>query len=372
MIVGVLKEIKNQEYRVGLTPAGARELTHLGHDVLVQSNAGKAIGFDDALYEDAGASIAASADEIFEKSTLIVKVKEPQPEECKKLKPHHTLFAYLHLAPDAQQTQALIASGAFCIAYETVTAADGTLPLLAPMSEVAGRMAVQAAAHCLEISQGGRGILMGGVPGVSPAHVTVIGGGTVGINAARMALGLGANVTILDRHIPRIREIESVYGGRITTLFSDSTHLAQELERADAVIGAVLIPGASAPKLVTRAMLKTMKAGAVLVDVAIDQGGCFETSKATTHDNPTYVVDGITHYCVSNIPGAVARTATLALTNATMPFVIELAQHGVKHALARNSHLRNGLNIANGKVTCDAVAQSQNLAHTPAETFLDD
>lgn len=357
MLIGVPKEIKNHEYRVGLTPSGVRELVASGHKVVVETRAGLAIGFADEQYIQAGAAIASSAEEVFERADMIIKVKEPQPVECRMLRPGQVLFTYLHLAPDPEQTKMLVESGAIAIAYETVTDERGGLPLLAPMSEVAGRMAIQAGAHALEKAQGGRGVLLGGVPGVAPARVAVLGGGVVGLNAARMAMGLGADVTILDKSLPRLKEIDNVFGGRIKTLMSNAANIDEALREADLVIGAVLVPGAAAPKLVTRAMLKSMKSGAVLVDVAIDQGGCFETSRATTHQEPTYVVDGIVHYCVANMPGGVARTSTMALTNATLPFAIELANKGWTQALLDNAHLRNGLNVCRGKVTYAAVAR---------------
>ncbi|WP_434627358.1 alanine dehydrogenase [Chromobacterium sp. CV08] len=356
MLIGVPKEIKNHEYRVGLTPSGVRELVANGHKVLVQTHAGLAIGFTDEQYIQAGASIASNAEEVFERADMIVKVKEPQPVECRLLRPGQVLFTYLHLAPDPEQAKLLAESDAIAIAYETVTDERGGLPLLAPMSEVAGRMAIQAGAHALEKAQGGRGVLLGGVPGVAPARVVVIGGGVVGLNAARMAMGAGADVTILDKSLSRLKEIDMVFGGRIKTLMSNSANIDDSIRDADLVIGAVLIPGAAAPKLVTRAMLKTMKPGAVLVDVAIDQGGCFETSRATTHQDPIYTVDGIVHYCVANMPGGVARTSTQALTNATLPYTLELANKGWRQALLDNAHLRNGLNICRGRVTYRAVA----------------
>jgi len=356
MLIGVPKEIKNHEYRVGLTPAGVRELVAHGHKVLVQTQAGLAIGFTDEQYIQSGASIASSAEDVFARAEMVVKVKEPQPVECRLLRPGQILFTYLHLAPDPEQTKLLTESGAVAIAYETVTDERGGLPLLAPMSEVAGRMAIQAGAHALEKAQGGRGVLLGGVPGVAPARVVVIGGGVVGLNAARMAAGLGADVTILDKSLPRLKEIDMVFGGRIKTLVSNTANIDESIRKADMVVGAVLIPGAAAPKLVTRAMLGNMKPGAVLVDVAIDQGGCFETSRATTHQDPIYVVDGIVHYCVANMPGGVARTSTKALNNATLPFTLELADKGWRQALLDNAHLRNGLNVCHGKITYKAVA----------------
>ncbi|WP_047249454.1 alanine dehydrogenase [Chromobacterium subtsugae] len=357
MLIGVPKEIKNHEYRVGLTPSGVRELVANGHKVLVQTQAGLAIGFTDEQYIQAGASIASNAEEVFERAEMIVKVKEPQPVECRLLRPGQVLFTYLHLAPDPEQTKLLAESDAIAVAYETVTDERGGLPLLAPMSEVAGRMAIQAGAHALEKAQGGRGVLLGGVPGVAPAKVVVIGGGVVGLNAARMAMGAGADITILDKSLTRLKEIDMVFGGRIKTLMSNSANIDESIREADLVIGAVLIPGAAAPKLVTRAMLKTMKPGAVLVDVAIDQGGCFETSRPTTHQDPIYTVDGIVHYCVANMPGGVARTSTQALTNATLPYMLELANKGWRQALLDNAHLRNGLNICRGRVTHQAVAK---------------
>lgn len=356
MLIGVPKEIKNHEYRVGLTPSGVRELVANGHKVLVQSRAGLGVGYTDEQYIQSGASIASNAEGVFESADMIVKVKEPQPVECRLLRSSQVLFTYLHLAPDPEQAKLLIESDAVAIAYETVTDERGGLPLLAPMSEVAGRMAIQAGAHALEKAQGGRGMLLGGVPGVAPAKVVVLGGGVVGLNAARMALGLGADITLLDKSLNRLKEIDMVFGGMIKTLMSDTATIEEMIKEADLVVGAVLIPGAAAPKLVTRRMLKIMKAGAVLVDVAIDQGGCFETSRPTTHQNPTYEVDGIVHYCVANMPGGVARTSTQALTNATLPFMLELANKGWVQALLDNPHLRNGLNVCRGKVTHRAVA----------------
>lgn len=366
MHVGVPREIKVHEYRVGLTPAGARELTRRGHRVTVETDAGRAIGFADEQYIAAGARVAATAAEIFAASDMIIKVKEPQPVEYRQLRRGQILYTYLHLAPDPEQTQGLIDSGATCIAYETVTDGRGGLPLLAPMSEVAGRMSIQAAAKALELSSGGSGMLLGGVPGVAPAHVTVIGGGVVGIHAARMALGLGAQVSILDRSLARLREIDNDFGGRIRTLFSTHDAIEDELRIADAVIGAVLIPGAAAPKLVTREMIRLMKPGSVLVDVAIDQGGCAETSRATTHREPTYVVDGVIHYCVANMPGGVARTSTQALTNATLEHALAIADLGVGPAMRRDGNLRNGLNVCGGRITCEAVARELGHPYLPA------
>lgn len=364
MKVGVPKEIKAQEFRVGLTPAGARELVDHGHQVLVETNAGAGAGFPDQLYKNVGCSIAATAADIFASSDMVVKVKEPQPVECRMLRENQILFTFLHLAPDPEQAQMLLDSGAVCVAYETVTDAYGGLPLLAPMSEVAGRLSIQAAARCLEKSSGGSGVLMGGVPGVAPANVLVIGGGVVGTNAARMAMGLGARVTIMDKSLPRLKQIDDTFGGRIATLYSTRESIEHQLADADAVIGAVLIPGASAPKLVTEEHLPLMKPASVLVDVAIDQGGCFATSHATTHQDPTFEVNGIIHYCVANMPGAVARTSTFALTNATLPFVMSLADKGVQ-ALNDNPNLMAGLNIAHGQVTYKAVADALDKVYVP-------
>jgi alanine dehydrogenase len=358
MLIGVPKEIKNHEYRIGLTPAGVKELVANGHSVMVQQNGGAGIGISDDDYQTAGAEIVAEASEIFSRAEMIIKVKEPQPNECKMLREDQILFTYLHLAPDPTQTELLVSSGVTAVAYETVTDAKGGLPLLAPMSEVAGRMAIQAGAHSLEKAQGGNGMLLGGVPGVSPANVVVIGGGVVGLNAARMAAGMGADVTILDRSLDRLKQIDDMFGPQIKTLYSTLDAIEQQVTTADLVVGAVLIPGAAAPKLVTREMLSTMKKGAVLVDVAIDQGGCFETAKATTHAEPTYEVDGIVHYCVANMPGGVARTSTFALTNATLPYAVQLANKGTQ-ALLDNPHLLDGLNVHKGLVTnkpvCDAL-----------------
>lgn len=370
MRIGVPTEIKVHEYRVGLTPAGVRELIAHGHQVLVQTRAGHGAGFDDAAYQGAGAEIVDSAEEVFARADMIIKVKEPQPEECRMLREGQLLFTYLHLAPDPRQTELLLASGAVAIAYETVTDARGGLPLLAPMSEVAGRMAIQAGAHALEKAQGGRGVLLGGVPGVAPGKVVIIGGGVVGINAARMALGLGAQVIVLDKNIERLKTLDELYGPRLHTVYATKDTLETYLAQADLVIGAVLIPGAAAPKLVTRQMLQSMQRGAVVVDVAIDQGGCFETSRPTTHDQPTYVVDDIVHYCVANMPGAVAHTSTYALTNATLPYAIELADKGYRQALLDDPHLRRGLNIHRGRVTCEAVARDLGYDYLPAEEAL--
>jgi alanine dehydrogenase len=370
MRVGVPKEIKNHEYRVGLTPAGVRELKAHGHDVLVEKHAGAGIGIADEQYEKAGAKLAASAKDVFDKSELIVKVKEPQPKECKMLREGQVLFTYLHLAPDPAQAKALVKSGCVAIAYETVTDGRGGLPLLAPMSEVAGRMSIQAGAHALEKAQGGLGVLAGGVPGVAPADVVVLGGGVVGYNAARVAVGMGAKVTVLDKSLPRLNFLDQLFAGRLLTMYSTTDAVEQCVQRADLVIGAVLVPGAAAPKLVTRAMLKRMKPGAVIVDVAIDQGGCFETSKPTTHQDPTYVVDGIVHYCVANMPGGVARTSTFALTNATLPYVLALADKGYRKALLDDVNFRDGLNVHHGKVTYKAVAEALGYDYTPTQEAL--
>ena len=370
MLIGVPKEIKVHEYRVGLTPAGVRELAAHGHQIIVQTQAGVGIGISDALYEAAGAKIVPDAAEVFARAEMVIKVKEPQAVECKMLREGQVLFTYLHLAPDPEQTKGLVASGAIAIAYETVTDGRGGLPLLAPMSEVAGRMSIQAGAHAMEKAQGGNGVLLGGVPGVPPGKVVVIGGGVVGYNAARVAVGMGADVTILDRSLPRLGWLDTIFERRLTTLYSSVDSLENEVSRADLVIGAVLVPGAAAPKLVTRAMLKTMKPGSVIVDVAIDQGGCFETSRATTHQNPTYVEEGVVHYCVANMPGGVARTSTFALTNATMPFALALADKGYRKALLDDANLREGLNVSRGKVTYKAVADTLGYAYQPAEEAL--
>ena len=356
MLIGVPKEIKNHEYRIGLTPAGVKELIANGHQVMVEFNGGDAIGFSNDQYVAAGAEIVEQASDIFARADMIIKVKEPQPVECEMLRPGQLLFTYLHLAPDPKQTELLIKSGCTAIAYETVTDNAGTLPLLAPMSEVAGRMSIQAGAHHLEKAQGGCGVLLGGVPGVAPAKVLIIGGGVVGTQAARMAVGMGADVTILDRSLTRLKQLDTEFDGRLRTIYSTADAIEEYSSEADLVIGAVLIPGAAAPKLITKAHLKAMKKGAVVVDVAIDQGGCFETSRATTHQEPTYVVEDVVHYCVANMPGGVARTSTMALTNATLPFAVALANKGAAKAIADDKHLANGLNIHAGKVTCEAVS----------------
>jgi alanine dehydrogenase len=368
--IGLPKEIKTHEYRVGLTPAGALELVRQGHQVFIEHDAGVGIGFSDDTYLQAGAIRVATAAEVFAVADLIVKVKEPQPSEIALLRPGQVLFTYLHLAADASQTQGLIQSGATCVAYETVTDRLGTLPLLAPMSEVAGRMAVQVGAHCLEREQGGAGILLGGVPGVAPAKVVVLGGGVSGTNAARMAVGLEASVTIIDKSLPRLKELDLQFGARATTLFATAASIEQSVLAADMVIGAVLVPGAAAPKLVTREMVRRMRPGSVLVDIAIDQGGCFETSRPTTHSEPTYVEHGVVHYCVTNMPGAVARTSTFALTNATLPFVLALAGKGWRQAMLDDPHLAEGLNIHEGQVTHGAVARALGLGHTAVHEVL--
>lgn len=370
MKIGVPREIKNREYRVGMTPAAVHELAGHGHEVFVETQAGAAIGFSDQDYQQAGAQTLAQASDVFDAAELIVKVKEPQAEERAMLRPDQTLFTYLHLAPDQAQTDELVASGATCIAYETVTDRTGRLPLLAPMSEVAGRMSIQAGAHCLEKAAGGRGVLLGGVPGVSAARVTIIGGGVVGQNALAMAVGMGAQVTVLDRNMDVLRFLDNLYGNRITTLFSTARTLEQSVTESDLVIGGVLIPGASAPKLVTRDMIRRMPEGSVIVDVAIDQGGCIETSRPTTHDDPTYVVDGVVHYCVANMPGAVARTSTLALNNVTLPFIAALANKGAKQAMKDDPHLLAGLNVSAGKVTYREVAEATGHPYTDPESLL--
>lgn len=361
MKIGTVREIKAQEFRVGLTPAAAQEAIAHGHEVLVETGAGQGAGFTDSDYEAAGAKILGDAADVFAQAEMIVKVKEPQASERAMLREGQLLFTYLHLAADPAQTHDLMKSGATCIAYETVTAKDGTLPLLAPMSEVAGRLAPQMGAWTLQKANGGRGVLMGGVPGVSPAKVVVIGGGVVGTNAARVAAGMGADVTVLDKSLPRLRYLDDTFGGTFRTAYASKAETEALVAASDLVIGAVLIPGAAAPKLVTREMLKTMKPGAAIVDVAIDQGGCVETSHPTTHDDPIYEVEGVMHYCVANMPGAVARTATLALSNATQPFLLALADKGWERACAEDPHLAAGLNVHAGKVTYKAVAEALDL-----------
>ena len=361
MRVGVPKEIKNHEYRVGLTPASIKELVAAGNECFVETGAGNGIDCPDAAYKNAGATIMPDAAAVFEKAEMIVKVKEPQSSEIALLRPHHLLFTYLHLAADKPQAEGLIASGATCIAYETVTSRSGALPLLKPMSEVAGRMSIQVGAHYLEKEQGGRGVLLGGVPGVSPANVAILGGGVSGVNAAQMAVGMRANVTIYDISNDRLAELDMFFGSQIKTAYASRDAIARAVEEAELVIGAVLVPGAAAPKLVTRDMLQTMKRGSVLVDIAIDQGGCFETSHATTHADPVFVVDGIIHYCVANMPGAVARTSAFALNNATLPFALKLAHLGADEAMKADPYLANGLNVSDGKIRHQAVAEALDL-----------
>ncbi len=366
MRVGVPKEIKVHEYRVGLTPASVAELVAAGHEVIVETNAGVGIDFSDKAYTDAGATIAPDADAVFAAADMIVKVKEPQAVEIARLQPHHILFTYLHLAPDPDQAHGLMKSGATCIAYETVTSRSGQLPLLKPMSEVAGRMSIQVAAHYLEKEQGGRGVLLGGVPGVAPAKIAILGGGVSGINAAQMATGLRADVTIYDISNDRLAELDMHFGSQIKTAYASKAAIADAVKQAEVVIGAVLIPGAAAPKLVTREMLKTMKRGSVLVDISIDQGGCFETSRATTHSDPVYEVEGVIHYCVANMPGAVARTSAFALNNATLPFVLKIANQGAEAAMKADPHLAAGLNVSGGKIRHQAVAEALGLPYEAA------
>ena len=358
MLIGVPKEIKAQEFRVGMTPAGVRELTASGHQVLVERSAGEGIGLTDTLYAAAGATIADSAEQVFAETDLVVKVKEPQAQECRWLRPGQTLFTYLHLAADLKQAELLMDSGATCIAYETITSQQGGLPLLAPMSLVAGRLSVQAGAHHMAVHQGGNGTLLGGVPGVAPAKVLVLGGGVVGSSALRVALGMGADVTVIDRSVSKLGELDEQYRGQLRTIYSTAESIEEHAREADLIIGAVLIPGASAPKLISADMLRLLKPGTVLVDVAIDQGGCFETSRPTTHADPTYVIDDVVHYCVANMPGAVARTATLALTNATLPYVVRLASKGSRETLLSDEHFSAGLNVFEGQLTHQAVAEA--------------
>ena len=370
MLIGIPREIKNHEYRVGMTPASVREAVHHGHTVLVETGAGTGIGCDDDAYKAAGASVVDTAAEIFLRAEMIVKVKEPQPVEIKQLRPGQLLFTYLHLAPDPEQTKGLLASGCTAIAYETITDTRGGLPLLAPMSEVAGRMSIQVGAVALQKANGGRGVLLGGVPGVLPGKVVVLGGGVVGTNAARMAMGLGADVTVIDRSVARLTTLDELYGPRLKTLAATQEAIEEQVLQADLVIGAVLVPGAAAPMLVRREHLARMKPGAVLVDVAIDQGGCFETSRPTTHADPTYIVNGIVHYCVANMPGAVARTSTFALNNATLPFALALANKGWRQACTDDPHLRAGLNVHAGKITHEAVARGLGYKHMSTEHVL--
>jgi alanine dehydrogenase len=372
MRIGVLKEIKVHEYRVGMTPSSVREAVAHGHEVLVEQDAGRGIGAADGAYEKAGARIAATAAEVFARAELVVKVKEPQPAERRLLRAGQILFTYLHLAPDPEQARDLMNSGAVCLAYETVTKPGGGLPLLAPMSEVAGRMAVQAGAKCLEKEQGGMGILLGGVAGVPPAKIVILGAGMVGTNAAQIAAGSGARVVVIDRNLDALRRLDAMLGARVVTVYSNRDNIESHVASADLVIGAVLVPGAATPKLVTRAMVRGMKPGAVIVDVAIDQGGCCETSQPTTHAAPTYVLDGVVHYCVANMPGAVPRTSTYALNNATLPFVLALADRGWRGALAADPHLKNGLNVCGGRITCREVAEALGHPHFEADACLKD
>lgn len=366
MLIGVPKEIKSQEYRVGLVPGSVKDIVKAGGKVLVETNAGEGIKITDQAYRDAGATIAESAEELYERAELIVKVKEPQPIECRRLREGQTIFTYLHLAPDPQLTRLLKESGVTAIAYETVTQEKGGLPLLTPMSEVAGRMSIQAGAHCLEVAQGGNGKLLGGVAGVPPAKVVILGGGVVGTQALRVAIGMGARVVVLDKSLSRLRELDFEFGSKLTTVYSTVDALEAHVASADLVIGAVLVPGAAAPKLVSRNMLKTMRPGSVIVDVAIDQGGCFETSRPTTHQEPTYLVDDVVHYCVANMPGAVPRTSTFALNNATLPFILNIVTKGVKRALLSDTHFLNGLNVHDGKITYAAVARELGYEYVAA------
>jgi len=370
MLIGVPKEIKNHEYRVGLTPGSVRELVAYGHQVLVESKAGAGIRMNDEDYRAAGAEIVNSAAEIFARADMIVKVKEPQPQECAMLREGQVLFTYLHLAPDPEQARRLLKSGIIGIAYETVTGPSNTLPLLAPMSEVAGRLSIQAGAHCLEKANGGAGLLLGGVPGVEKANVLIIGGGVVGENAAAMALGMEADVTILDRSLPRLRQMDMGFQGKVRCIYSTRDTIEKYALDADLVVGAVLIPGGTTPKLLTRDIIKRMRPGSVVVDVAIDQGGCFETSRPTTHQEPTYVIDEVVHYCVANMPGAVPRTSTFALNNATLPFIMALAARGYKQALLRDPDLRAGLNVYKGRITHQAVSDALGIAYQSPEDAL--
>jgi alanine dehydrogenase len=370
MLIGVPKEIKNHEYRIGMTSSSVREAVHHGHQVIVQSNGGAAIGLDDDMYRTAGAEIVDTAEEVFARADMVVKVKEPQPDECKMLREGQVLFTYLHLAPDPEQAKALMESGCIAIAYETVTDAHGGLPLLAPMSEVAGRMSIQAGAHCLEMNQGGRGTLLGGVPGVPAARVVILGGGVVGTNAARMAMGLEAHVTVIDKNLRRLFELDMQFGPTLNTIFATVDAIEEHVQGADLVVGAVLLPGAAAPKLVSAEMVKGMQRGSVIVDVAIDQGGCCETSHPTTHAEPTFIVDEVVHYCVANMPGGVARTSTFALNNATLPFTLALADKGYRQAMHDDPHLRNGLNVHKGQLTYEAVARDLGEPYQVAEDAL--
>ena len=370
MIIGLPKEIKDNESRVGLTPAGVKTLSDFGHTVLVEKSAGVGSGISDDEFRAAGGQIVETADEVWQRGEMVVKVKEPVGPEYQRMREGQLLFTYLHLAPDPKLTQAMLASKITGVAYETITNDDGHLPLLTPMSEVAGRMAVQVGAHYLQKPEGGRGVLMGGVPGVLPAKTVVIGGGVVGINSIKMAVGLGANVTVLDKNLERLRYLDDIFGTKIKTLMSNDYNVQESIANADLVIGAVLIPGAAAPHLVKKAMLKTMHKGAVIVDVAVDQGGCIETTHPTTHSNPTYYVDDVLHYCVANMPGAVPRTSTFALTNATLPLAVKLANKGFKDAIAKDNHLKAGVNTYAGHITYEAVAESQNLAYKAIDELL--
>ncbi len=371
MLIGIPKEVLVHEYRVGMNPAGVRELTLSGHQVLVEHGAGVGVGFSDQHYQTAGAIIVDTAEEIFDKAEMIVKVKEPQPNECKMLHRDQLLFTYLHLAPDPEQAQLLQESGCTAVAYETITGDGGVaLPLLAPMSQIAGRMSIQAGAHFLEKAQGGHGVLLGGVPGVASANVVIIGGGVAGTNAIRVALGMGANVIVLDKSLKRLSVLESQFGVKLHTIYSTIEAIEEYVLNADLVIGAVLVPGGETPKLIGREFLQKMKKGSVMVDISIDQGGCFATSHPTTHDDPTYVIDGIIHYCVTNMPGAVARTASFALNNATLPFIVEIANRGVHHAMEDNPHLLNGLNVHHGQITHAAVAMALHKDYVSAREAL--
>jgi len=369
MILGVPREIKDKEFRVSMVPAGVKSLTDAGHRVLVEGKAGLGSGISDDEYRSAGATLVESSGEVFAQSEMVVKVKEPQPQEMERLRRGQILFTFLHLAPDRELTAGLLLSGVTGMAYETIEAPDRSLPLLTPMSEVAGRMSIQVGAYYLQRTHGGQGILLGGVPGVLPAQVVIIGGGTVGTNAAKMALGLGARVTILERSPERMRYLDDIFGGRVETIMSNSYYLAESVARADLLIGAVLIAGASAPKLVRRTMVGTMKRGAVIVDVAVDQGGCVETTRPTTHSAPTFEVDGVVHYCVANMPGAVPRTSTYALTNVTLPYIFRIAQNGLRNAVRQDPALRLGVNVHEGRVVHPAVAESQGLPHHPVENL---
>lgn len=370
MIIGVPKEIKNHEFRVGMIPTSVQELTAMGHKILVEKNASAGIGIHDAHYQQAGAEIVETPQEIFARADMIVKVKEPQASECNMLRPGQVLFTYLHLAPDPIQTQLLLKSGCIAIAYETVTDKFGRLPLLTPSSEVAGRMSIQAGAHCLEKASGGRGILLGGVPGVAPAKVVILGGGTSGVNALRVAIGMEASVTVIESSLPRLEELDKQFGASLQTIHSSAEMIEKYVTEADLVVGAVLVPGATAPKLVSRALVKKMQPGSVIVDISIDQGGCFETSRPTTHTQPTYIEEGVVHYCVTNMPGAVPRTSSFALNNATLPFIAALANKGYIQAMREDPHLANGLNIYAGKITYKAVAEAMNLPYVPTNEIL--